>query len=712
MQNRAAEDRLLCGILTQDTSTMASGKNRLAGETSPYLLQHADNPVDWYPWSPDALAKARSEGKPILLSIGYSACHWCHVMAHESFEDTVTAATMNEHFVNIKVDREERPDLDRVYQTAHQLLTRQTGGWPLTMFLDPNTLLPFFGGTYFPKTPRYQLPGFVDLLMRVAQAYRDQRDELAAQGTKLANVLASLNPTTAPGELKDAALLTAARDQLASQYDARNGGFGDAPKFPMPATIERLLRHWAFIGRDGQKDRETLEMAMITLTRIARGGIYDHLGGGFCRYSTDARWIIPHFEKMLYDNGALLGVYADALAIGPDPLFEQIVRETAAWMMREMQHEDGGYFSAIDADSEGEEGKYYVWRRDEVKRLLTEDEYLVVETLYGLDNPANFEGKWNLYRDDAWHSVVERLAMPRADADALLASARHKLFEARSRRVAPDKDDKILTAWNGLAIRGMARAGLVLGEPKWVESATRAADFIRKRCVIDDRLCATWRDGRARHQAYLDDYANLLDGLLTLLQARWRDSDLRFAKSLADTVIARFYDDDGGGFFFTARDSEALIHRPKPTVDDAMPPGNGVLARALNLLGHLLGETRYLDAASGTLKWARKAMEQYPAGHSTLLGALEDQLTPPELVIVRGPRTEIDAWLRPVRTGYRPWRHVFGIPYEDVGLLPGFLPRLVSAEKQRSCTAYVCKGLQCSLPIHSQEDLAAALKAP
>ena len=301
---------------------MASGKNRLADETSPYLLQHADNPVAWYPWSADALTKARDEGKPILLSIGYSACHWCHVMAHESFEDAITAATMNQHFINIKVDREERPDLDRVYQTAHQLLTQQGGGWPLTMFLDPNTLIPFFSGTYFPKTPRYQLPGFVDLLLRVSQVFRDQRAELAAQGTKLANVLTALNPQAAPGNLKDDVLLRLARDQLASQYDAREGGFGGAPKFPMATTIERLLRHWAFTSRTAPKDRETLEMAMITLTHIARGGIYDHIGGGFCRYSTDARWMIPHFEKMLYDNGALLGVYADALAIGPDPLFE------------------------------------------------------------------------------------------------------------------------------------------------------------------------------------------------------------------------------------------------------------------------------------------------------------------------------------------------------------------------------------------------------
>ena len=619
---------------------------------------------------------------------------------------------MNELFVNIKVDREERPDLDKVYQTAHQLMTQQSGGWPLTMFLDPKTLIPFFGGTYFPKVPRYQLPGFVDLLLRVSQVFRDQHDELTANGTKLTNVLTGLNPKTAPGNLKDDVLLTLARDQLASQYDAREGGFGTAPKFPMPTTIERLLRHWVFTGRSApKKDRDALEMAMITLTHIARGGIYDHLGGGFCRYSTDARWMIPHFEKMLYDNGALLSVYADALAIGPDPLFDNAVRETAAWLMREMQHPDGGYFSAIDADSEGEEGKFYVWRRDEIKRLLTADEYLVAETLYGLDKPANFEGKWNLHRGDAWHAVVDRLAIPREEADALLSSARIKLFNARSKRIAPVKDDKILTAWNGIAIRGMAKAGLVLGEAKWIESATRAADFIGKRMVIDGQLFATWRDGEARHPAYLDDYANLLDGLLALLHVRWRESDIRLAKSLADTVLARFLDTDGGGFFFTAHDHERLIHRPKPSIDDAMPPGNGVLARALNLLGHLLGETRYLDAASGTLRWARAAMEQYPAGHATLLAALEDELTPPELVFVRGPRVELENWLRPIRAGYRPWRHSFGIPYEDVGVMPSYMPRLVSAEKQRQCTAYICKGLACSLPIHTQEELAAALKA-
>ena len=424
-------------------------------------------------------------------------------------------------------------------------------------------------------------------------------------------------------------------------------------------------------------------------------------------------WMIPHFEKMLYDNGALLSVYADALAIGPDPLFEAAVRETAAWLMREMQHADGGYFSAIDADSEGEEGKFYVWRRDEIKRLLSADEYLVAETLYGLDKPANFEGKWNLHRGDAWHSVVERLAIPReAGRRAARERARQDCSPRAASAMPPAKDDKILTAWNGIAIRGMAKAGLVLGEPKWVESATRAADFIGKQMVIDAQLYATYRDGQARHPAYLDDYANLLDGLLALLQARWREADTRLAKLLADTALARF----------TTRRRRILLHRQRSRTVD---PSAEAVDRRRDAAGQRhdgaraeparppARRNRYLDAASGTLKWARAAMEQYPAGHCSLLSALEDEVNPPESIIVRGPRAELEGWLRPMRSGYRPWRHAFGIPYEEVGVMPGVSCRGWSPPKNSgNARAYMCQGLACSLPIHSQEELAAALKTP
>ena len=679
--------------------------NRLARETSPYLRQHADNPVDWYPWGEEALERARTEKVPILLSIGYSSCHWCHVMAHESFEDTATAEVMNARFVNIKVDREERPDLDRIYQLSHQLLARQAGGWPLTVFLDPPTLLPFFTGTYFPRQPRHGLPGFTDLLMRISDTYAAKRAEVTTQGERLAAVFANLEQLEHESEEDDETLLANAREQLEAMYDPAEGGFGSAPKFPMPTAIERLLRHWARVHADlSQKpDREALNMVMTTLTKMARGGIYDHLGGGFCRYSTDRRWVIPHFEKMLYDNGALLALYSDALGLGSDPLFAGAVRETAGWVMREMQHPDGGYFAAQDADSEGVEGKFYVWRRDAVKRVLTEDEYLLVETLYCLDKPANFEGKWNLHRRDAWRSVVERLYLDADKAEALLASAKARLFAERVKRVPPGKDEKVLAAWNGLAIHGMAKAGTRLGESAWIDSAARAADFVRTRMVDDGRLFATWKDGAVNYPAYLDDYANMLLGMLSLLSARWRDDDLDFATFLGNELLERFQDPDTGGFFFTAHDHEQLIHRPKPTADDAMPPGNGVAARALMGLGHLLGEPRFLDAAERTVAWARGFIAQHAASHCTLLTALEEHRHPGELVIVRGPGEALVPWLRAARAGYRPSRAVYGIP-DDARRLPSYLPpanplRLVTDDDDPAVAAYICTGFQCSAPI-------------
>ena len=682
--------------------------NRLASETSPYLLQHADNPVDWRPWDEAALAQARESGKPILLSIGYSACHWCHVMAHESFEDSATAAVMNEHFVNVKVDREERPDLDKVYQLAHQLLTQRPGGWPLTLFLDPETLAPFFAGTYFPKTPRHQLPGFIDLMLRIHQTFEKNRDALHEQNQKLVNLMGRLNPEAPPdgAALSDAKLLAAASEQLRAQYDEQYGGFGRAPKFPMPTTLERVLRHWAHGDRNGQRDRQALDMVMTTLTKMARGGIYDHLGGGFCRYATDRAWMIPHFEKMLYDNGQLLSLYADALAIGPDALFEGAVRETAGWLLREMRHPDGGFFAALDADSEGEEGKFYLWRRERVKRLLSADEYLVAETLYGIDKPPNFENQWNLHRRDAWRSVVQRLSLEPERADALLASAKQKLFQERQKRERPGLDDKVLTSWNALAIKGLAKAGMVLGEPAWLDAATDALDFIRAELWRDGTLFASWRSGQAKHSGYLDDYASLIDALTVLLQARWRDEDAAFALALADKALAGFMDAEAGGFFFTAHDHEALISRPKPTTDDAQPPGNGVMALALARLGHLFGNADYLEAAARTLAWARGAMEHHPAGHCCLLTALEEQVQAPELIVLRGDEDAIDEWRQALRDSFRPWRHIYAIPL-DAKQRPPYLPALAPLGP----VAYICSDSSCSTPIDSLDGLQAALRS-
>ena len=706
--------------------------NRLGRETSPYLLQHADNPVDWRPWGEQALACARAEDRPILLSIGYSSCHWCHVMARESFADRATAAVMNARFVNIKVDREERPDVDGVYQLAHRMLTGSAGGWPLTAFLDAETLLPFFSGTYFPRQPRYGLPGFEDLLRRMADGYASRREQVAEQGRKLSGALARLDAIEPPADAHPEKLLKAAREGLADLYDEAEGGFGQAPKFPMPAALERLLRHWArraapvaqaapkrlrLVSGVGARPRgpdqqalrqQALQMVLATLTKMARGGIFDHIGGGFFRYATDRRWAIPHFEKTLYDNGVLLAAYGDALRLGPDALFRDAAAGTAEWIMREMQHPLGGYYAAQDADSEGEEGAFYLWRRDAVKRLLTEDEHLVVETLYGLDKPANLKGKWHLRRWDAWRAVVERLYLSPERADELLASAKAKLFAARGARVAPATDRKVLASWNGLAIGGMARAGVCLGETAWVESAARAAEFVRTRLVEDGRLRAGWTDGALGPAALLDDHANLLAGALALLQARWRDAEFAWALFLGDELLRRFQDERTGGFFFTPHDHERLIHRAKPVGDDAPPAGNPTAIAALVGLGHLAAAPKYLEAAERAARWAQGFAARHPPSHCALLTAVEQTLHPPELVIVRGPRQAIDEWLAAARAGYRPERATYGIP-ADAHHAPPHLPRLVPAEDRQRPTAFLCRGLECSAPIRDLEEFKKAL---
>ncbi|HEY7840856.1 MAG TPA: thioredoxin domain-containing protein, partial [Gammaproteobacteria bacterium] len=437
--------------------------NALAAETSPYLLQHAHNPVQWYPWGTEALERARRENKPILLSIGYSACHWCHVMAHESFEDEATAALMNEHFVNIKVDREERPDIDKIYQTAQQLLTRRTGGWPLTMFLTPEDQVPFFGGTYFPPEPRYGMPGFRDLLARVAEYYRSERAAIGRQNEALVETLERLQHVTTPGQ-PDPAPLHAAVDELESIFDAQFGGFGGAPKFPHPSNLEFLADYAACRREEGDSGPErATRMTRFTLERMAEGGICDQLGGGFCRYSVDAYWMIPHFEKMLYDNGPLLALYADAWHVTREPLFRRVASETADWVMREMQSPDGGYYSSLDADSEGAEGRFYVWTQEEVRAALTDEEYRALAPRFGLDRPPNFEHAWHLHVFRPVGEISTLLSVDAAKVETLIDSARRKLLRVREKRVRPGRDEKVLTSWNALMIRGMARAALRLG---------------------------------------------------------------------------------------------------------------------------------------------------------------------------------------------------------------------------------------------------------
>ena len=669
--------------------------NRLAEETSPYLLQHADNPVDWYPWGEEALAAARAADRPILLSIGYSACHWCHVMAHESFADPETARLMNALFVNIKVDREERPDLDRIYQTAHQLLAHRPGGWPLTVFLTPDDLTPFFAGTYFPPAPRHGLPAFRQVLQQVADFYRAHRAELARQNAAVREALARAVAGPAPAGRPDEALLAAARRALAEAFDARHGGFGAAPKFPHPGDIDLLLRLWCASRRRGAPDRQALHMAVFTLEQMARGGLCDQLGGGFFRYSTDARWDIPHFEKMLYDNGLLLGLYAQAHAATGRGLFARVARATAEWAMTEMQTPDGGYYASLDADSAGGEGDYYLWTPDQARALLTPEEYALLARHYGLDGPPNFEGRWHL----RVRVPLDELA--RADGPGLpalgrtLDQARRRLLAARAERPRPARDEKVLTAWNALMIRGMALAARHLDEPRYAESATRAVDFIRARLWRNGRLLAVWKDGRARFPAYLDDHAFLLHALLELLQLRWRDADLAFARDLAELLLARFQDTAAGGFFFTADDHETLPQRPKPWADESLPAGNAVAALALARLGHLLGEPRYLTAAERTVQAAAGALAEHPLAHGSLLAALAEQLEPPRLLVLRGTdAAAVDAWQRAALRPYAPDQLSFAPPVEAA--LP---PALASKAPQGPVCAYPCQGSTCAPPV-------------
>ena len=679
-------------------------RNRLATETSPYLLQHADNPVDWYPWGPEALERARHENRPILLSIGYSACHWCHVMAHESFEDEATAEAMNAHFVNIKVDREERPDLDKIYQVSHQLLARRPGGWPLTMFLTPDDLTPFFGGTYFPPSPRHGLPAFRDLLVRVVDFLATHGDEVAKQNQSLRDALVRAEPSADGSAVAmHAEPLERAMAGLRGAFDARDGGFGGAPKFPHPTNIERCFRR--------HRDPRDVHMGVHTLARMALGGLYDHLGGGFCRYSVDGEWMIPHFEKMLYDNGPLLALCAQAarLGVGNEALFERTARETGAWAIREMQAPEGGFYSALDADSEGEEGRFYVWSPDAARAVLDEDEYAAVAVSFGLDRPPNFEGKeWHLHTFVERAGLAAKLGVDETVAVERLDRARARLFDARAPRVRPGLDDKILTSWNALMVTGLAVAGESLEEPEFVDAAERALDFVRENAWVDGRLHAAWKDGRARFPAYLDDHAFLLEASLRLLQVRWRSADLDFAIDIADALLERFEDRERGGFWFTAHDHETLMHRSRTFSDDSVPAGNGVAATWLGRLGHLLGESRYLEAAERTLAAGWTGLAEMPHAHGAMLTALEEFLDPPQTIVLRGRGESLERWRARCAAPYAPRRFVVAVP-DDADRLPGLLADRVPLPGGEP-VAYVCEGHRCDAPITAFDELVAALR--
>lgn len=663
--------------------------NHLAGEQSPYLLQHADNPVDWYPWGEESHAKARAEDKPIFLSIGYAACHWCHVMAHESFEDEETARLLNEHFVNIKVDREERPDIDRIYMAAVQALT-SSGGWPLSVFLTPD-LEPFFGGTYYPPTRRHGLPAFREVLLAVQAAWRDRRDQVTASSAQIAQAIAMNDVSqmlVSADDLLDPYTLELATLKLGGDFDKVYGGWGRAPKFPQPMALEFLLRRYAT-----RPDAQALEMITRTLDALARGGIYDQVGGGFHRYSVDERWLTPHFEKMLYDNAQLALVYLHAWQVTGTELYRAVVEETLDYIKREMTDLDGGFYASQDADSEGQEGKFYLWSADEIRAALG-TRAAAFMAAYGITEEGNFEGQNILHLTTAWE---ERLA---------LAQERAALRRVRTARRAPARDDKVLAAWNGLMLAAAAEAGVALGRADYLDMAVRNADFLlRELRTAQGRLLRSWRHGRAKGNAFLEDYTHLIYGLLALYRADFSPRWLAAARELAEQVIAHFRAELG--FYDTSDDHEELLVRPREFQDNATPSGNAMAAYVLLQLAHLADEPQLADLARGSLRAIQPLLVDHPLAFVQWLVALDYAVAPIEELTLVGALDSPDTHelLAIAHRGYAPHRILCaGLP--DA---PG-VPLLAGRERIGGrATAYVCRNAACLAPVTNAPSLVALL---
>ncbi len=670
--------------------------NRLADETSPYLLQHAHNPVDWYPWGPEALERAKAEGRPIFLSIGYSACHWCHVMERESFENPQTAALMNEHFVNIKVDREERPDLDSIYMAAVQAMTGH-GGWPMSVFLTPD-LKPFFGGTYYPPTDSRGMAGFPRVLTSVSKAWEDRRDEIVASADEMTEQLGAMSNVPSSGEgVLDAKLLDRASQALARTFDATHGGFGSAPKFPHPMDLRVLLRQHVRAA-----DPYALQMVRLTLDKMARGGIYDQLGGGFARYSTDERWLAPHFEKMLYDNALLTTVYLEAYQVTRDAEYARVARETLDYILGRMTDHDGGFYSTEDADSEGVEGKFYVWSLDELNQLLGAEKAKTFAYVYDVTKAGNWEETSILHLSKTLPQAAALLGRPEAELRAELAEGRAKLLEARELRIPPGKDTKILTSWNGLMLAPLAEGSRILGEERYLDAARKAAAFLLDRMVTPDgRLLHSIRDGRAKLNAYLDDYANLIDGLTRLYEAsgepRWIESALK----LTDVMIEEFLDREAGSFFYTGVNHEALIARTKELYDNATPAANSMAATALLRLGVLTSREELTDIGRAAIESVRQVMEKAPTAAGQALIALDFLLaTPKEFAVVANPDDgEFRAVLETIASRFLPHK-VVAPARIGVGASPEVVPLLADRPvKDGRTTIYVCERMTCQAPV-------------
>ena len=688
-------------------------RNRLADETSPYLLQHASNPVDWYPWGEEAFERARAEDRPVLLSVGYSSCHWCHVMAHESFEDESIAAVMNEGYVNIKVDREERPDVDSVYMTATQAMTG-AGGWPMTVFMTPGGD-PFFAGTYFPPDDGHGRPGFRRVLEALRHSWDTDRERLLTSASNITQQLQAATERTASGDgAVTADLAAGAVDRLRGAYDATWGGFGAAPKFPNPATLEFLLLHdhaatVADAGRPGAR-----AMAVETLRSMALGGMYDHLGGGFARYSVDREWLVPHFEKMLYDNAQLVRAYTHASQVEGasegDPLFERVVRETLAYLEREMLHPDGGFYSAQDADSEGIEGKFFVWTPREFAAVLGPEDGSLAAEVFGVTVAGNFQdphhpefGRRNvLSRRAPLNHIATSRGTTVEDIDERLDGWRERLLAERETRVRPGLDDKVLTSWNGLALAAYAEAGRVFGDASYVAVAERNAAFVRSEMWRDGRLLHTWKDGRARIDGMIEDYTYYGLGLVELYRATGNLDHLHWAAELLEVVMARFRDPDGGGVYEAASDAERLILRQKPMFDAASPSGNGAAALLAFWLGRYFGRSEWEDFAREVVALVRDHLVQAASGFGSVLQVVDLLLAPPREIAVVGDAASRAPFEREIASRYLP--AVLLAPADGEGL-----PVLEGRAVADGAAAYVCENLVCNLPATTVEEFVAQL---
>ena len=664
--------------------------NRLKNEKSEYLLQHADNPVDWYPWSKEAFDKAEKENKPIMLSIGYSACHWCHVMAHESFEDDGTAELMNANFINIKLDKEERPDLDKIYQMSQTIITGKTGGWPLTVFMTP-TKFPFFAGTYFPDTERHGLPGFKDILLRVMDFYKNQRDDISKQNIQIKNIFETLNKTKETKNIVNEDLLSKVKSELISSIDRVHGGFGSAPKFPHVNNLDFLIK------TAEKNDKETLELIELTLTRMTCAGIYDHLKGGFFRYSVDELWMIPHFEKMLYDNGPMIDILCNAYKITQNSLYLDKINQTCQWAIEEMQDKQGGFYSTIDADSEHTEGKFYIWTDEELKDILNTNELKLFKEIFVVYDKPNFEGKYHLH---VTKTNQEFYMNNKNSADLICA----KLLKIRNGRVRPATDKKILVSWNSLIMTGLINAYKITGNNNYYNSAKKCFDFIRNNMWVNNKLYACYHD-KPYFNAYLDDYAFLSKACIEFLKIDWNEKDFSFLENLTDSLINNFQDKENGGFYYTSDTHEELIYRPKSYMDESLPSGNSIATEVLSELYELTGNSKYIEAVDKSISSAADSINRSKFSHCSLYLATPNTKISKKLIIIRCELEKIDEYKKNIYALNIMNDNIYFIANNESVTIKGIKEKI----NQGRFTAYVCQNNTCSEPIKDYESLSAVI---